>query len=288
MIRSMTAFARQEHKTPWGVLCWELRSVNHRYLELSLRSPEEFRALESRTREGIGARLKRGKVDGTLRYQPVAATPTEFALNEDLLRALLEVNGRIEGMMENPARTRSIDLLKWPNVLQVVEHDLGQLQAEAVSLLEATLQEMVETRLREGAMIKALLIQRCQEIRRQVELVRGQLPAILDGQRRKLTARLEELELKFDPARLEQELVYLVQKMDVQEEIDRLHVHLDEVERVLEQDEPVGRRLDFLMQELNREANTLGSKSVDAVTTRAAVEMKVVIEQMREQIQNIE
>lgn len=288
MIRSMTAFARQERKTPWGVLCWELRSVNHRYLELGLRLPEEFRPLEARARERLGARLRRGKVEGTLRYQPVAATHTEFSLNEELLRRLLEVNARIEGMMENPARTRSIDLLKWPNVLQVVEHDLGQLQEEALGLLEATLGEMVETREREGAMIKALIAQRCQEVRRQVELVREHLPAILDGQRRKLRSRLEELELKFDPARLEQELVYLAQKMDVQEELDRLLVHLEEVERVLEQDEPVGRRLDFLMQEFNREANTLGSKSVDAVTTRASVEMKVVIEQMREQIQNIE
>jgi uncharacterized protein (TIGR00255 family) len=288
MIRSMTAFARQERTTPWGVLCWELRSVNHRYLELSLRFPEEFRALEARAREGIGARLKRGKVEGTLRYQPVAATHTEFTLNEELLHRLLEVNNRIEGMMENPARTRSIDLLKWPNVLQVVEHDLGQLQAEAVSLLEATLKELVETRLREGAMIKGLLVQRCEEIRRQVALVTEHLPAVLDAQRKKLAARLEDLAVKFDAGRLEQELVYLAQKMDVQEELDRLLVHLEEVERVLEQDEPVGRRLDFLMQELNREANTLGSKSVDAVTTRASVEMKVVIEQMREQIQNIE
>lgn len=288
MIRSMTAFARQERKTPWGVLCWELRSVNHRYLELSLRLPEEFRTLEARAREGIGARLKRGKVDGTLRYQPAAASHAEFTLNEDLVRSLLAVNNRIESMMENPARTRSIDLLKWPDVLQVVEHDVSQLQAEAASLLEATLQEMVETRQREGAMIKVLIVQRCQEIRRQVELVREHMPVILDGQRRKLTARLEELEQKFDTARLEQELVYLAQKMDVEEELDRLVVHLEEVERVLEQDEPVGRRLDFLMQELNREANTLGSKSVDAVTTRASVEMKVVIEQMREQIQNIE
>lgn len=288
MIRSMTAFARQERKTPWGVLCWELRSLNHRYLEVSLRFPEEFRALESRVREAIGARLRRGKVEGTLRYQPVAATHTEFSLNEELLRRLLEVNSRIEGMMENPARTRSIDLLKWPNVLQVEEHDIGQLQAEAVSLLDTTLGEMVETRQREGAMIKGLILQRCQDIRQQVELVRGQLPVILDAQRKKLRGRLEELEIKFDTARLEQELVYLAQKMDVQEELDRLLVHLEEVERVLEQDEAIGRRLDFLMQEFNREANTLGSKSVDAVTTRASVEMKVVIEQMREQIQNIE
>jgi uncharacterized protein (TIGR00255 family) len=288
MIRSMTAFARQERKTQWGVLGWELRSLNHRYLELGLRLPEEFRVLEARIREGIGARLRRGKVEGTLRYQPAATGQAEFSLDEDLVRRLLEVNSRIEGMMENPARTRSIDMLRWPGVLQTVEHDLGQLQAEAASLLEATLQEMVQTRLREGAMIKGLISQRCQEIRRQVELVRGQLPAILDGQRRKLRTRLEELEVKFDNARLEQELVYLAQKMDVQEELDRLLVHLEEVERVLEQDEPVGRRLDFLMQELNREANTLGSKSVDAITTRASVEMKVVIEQMREQIQNIE
>jgi len=288
MIRSMTAFARQERATARGLLCWELRSVNHRYLEIGLRLPEEFRALESRVREALGARLRRGKVEAVLRFHPAADGETEFSLDEALLHRLLAVNARIEGMMENPARTRSIDLLKWPGVLQEVEHDPGQLQAEAVSLLEQTLRDMVETRQREGAMIKALIAQRCQEIRRQVDLVRAQLPAILDGQRRKLTARLQELELKFDPARLEQELVYLAQKMDVEEELDRLLVHLEEVERVLEQDEPVGRRLDFLMQEFNREANTLGSKSVDAVTTRASVEMKVVIEQMREQIQNIE
>lgn len=288
MIRSMTAFARREAHTRWGVLSWEVRTVNHRFFDISLRLPEEFRTLEARIREAATSCVKRGKVDATLKFQPAAGGDADLVLNEDLVKSLLSLTGKIEGMMENPARTPSTDILKWPGVLQVVEHDADELQSEAMKLLGETLEEVSATRGREGAKLKALVAQRCDDIRGQVESVREQLPDIVDGQREKLRSRLADLKAELDHERLEQEIAFLAQKTDVNEELDRLGVHVDEVGRVLEQDGPVGRRLDFLMQELNREANTLGSKSVDAATTRASVEIKVSIEQMREQIQNIE
>lgn len=288
MMQSMTAFARREHRTKRGVLSWELRTLNHRYLDISLRLPDEFRALELPVRERMAARVRRGKLEGALRFQADTATPGEFRLNEPLVDQLLEMLTRIESRMENPARPASFDILKWPNVLQAVEVDQGELQDVALQLLDDSLEELQQVRSREGGQIHELILQRCAEISRQVGLVRERLPVIIDHQRARLRARLAELEAGFDPARMEQELLYLVQKADVQEELDRLEVHLGEVERVMAQGGAVGRRLDFLMQELNREANTLGSKSIDAMATRASVDIKVAIEQIREQVQNLE
>ena len=288
MIRSMTAFARQERNTPWGTLGCELRSVNHRFLDLSLRLPEELRALEGRLREYLSARLARGKVDCGIRFQAMAGADAPLVLNKDLVKRLLEANETIEAMMENPARTPPLELLRWPGVLELGAADPEALQAEAMGLVEDCLAAFCAHREREGARMAALIEQRCQALLEQVAAVRARLPEVLENQRSRLRARVAELQAEVDEIRFEQELAYLAQKMDVEEELDRLQVHVEEVRRVLQLDEPVGRRLDFLMQELNREANTLASKSVDAQTTRAAVEMKVLIEQMREQVQNIE
>ncbi len=288
MLQGMTAFARRETKTARGVLAWELRTLNHRYLDVSLRLPDEFRSLETQVREKIAARVRRGKLECILRFQSDAAAPPEFVLNEGLVVRLLEMLERVESRMGNPARPASIDLLRWPGVLQSVEADPEQLQAEALQLLDGVLADIQQARAREGATIRELIMQRCAEIGDQVALVQERMPEINEHHRAKLKARLDELEAGFDPGRLEQELLYITQKADVQEEIDRLRAHLEEVVLVLDDQRPAGRRLDFLMQELNREANTLGSKSIDASTTRASVEIKVAIEQIREQVQNIE
>lgn len=288
MIQSMTAFARREARLPQGTLIWELRTLNHRYLDVSLRLPEEFRAIEFNARELIATRVRRGKLEGTLKFHGGSGESTHFVLNEELVKKVLELHERVEGMMRNPARSSSTDILKWPNVLHPAETDFIPLHAEAVRLLGDTLDELVQTRIREGGTIKGLIAQRSDEIRQHVESVRGRMPSIIEAYKKKLLSRLEELDARFDAGRLEQELLYTVQKADVQEELDRLLVHLDEVRRVMDDEGAVGRRLDFLMQELNREANTLGSKSIDAATTLASVEIKVAIEQMREQIQNVE
>jgi uncharacterized protein (TIGR00255 family) len=290
MTRSMTAFTRQEIKTGWGILSWEMRTVNHRFLEMHVRLPDDMRMLETAVRERINNRLSRGKVDCTLRFQPVAnAQHTSLSLNRELIKLLLAANKEVQEMMtEQPAQLGSLDVLRWPGVIQVVETDPDQLQTEALKLLDGCLEELCVNRQREGAKMKEIILQRSDAIREQVELVKQRLPEIFVNQRQKLINRLQELKSELDMSRLEQEMAYIAQKIDVAEELDRLDVHIEEVQRVLQQDEPIGRRLDFLMQELNREANTLGSKSVDSQTTRASVEMKVLIEQMREQIQNIE
>ncbi len=288
MIRSMTAFTRQTREAEWGVMSWELRSVNHRYLEASLRMPEELRALEMVARERISKRLKRGKVDGFLRFQPVEVADSGLQLNRELIASLVQANETIEELMENPARTQPFDLLRWPGVLQAAEVDPGELKKETLALLERALDELVETREREGAGMKAVIEQRCDAMAAEVVKVRAAMPAILTAQRDRIVARVAELQVELEAERLAQEIAIITQKSDVAEELDRIEVHLEEVRRVLEQNEPVGRRLDFLMQELNREANTLGSKSISTESSSVAVEMKVLIEQMREQVQNIE
>ncbi len=288
MIRSMTAFTRQSREAEWGVLSWELRSVNHRYLEVTLRLPEELRALEMVAREQITQRLKRGKVDGFLRYQPQQSVEGGLQLNAALIDSLLQANETVEGLMENPARTGPLDILRWPGVLQSPEADLSELKKETLALLALALDDLVAAREREGASMKTMIEQRCDAMTAEIVKVRAVMPDILTAQREKMVARVAELQVELDNDRIEQEIAIITQKSDVAEELDRIEVHLDEVRRVLVQDEPVGRRLDFLMQELNREANTLGSKSIATASTSVSVEMKVLIEQMREQVQNIE
>ena len=292
MIRSMTAFASAETETPWGALAFELRSVNHRYLELSPRLPEELRALEPALRERIAAKLTRGKVDVNLRYRPSDAAAVEVRLNEPLLERLERTATAIGARFPNLA-TDFTGLLAWPGVLLREEVDQEGLRAAALQLLDQALDDMHATRSREGERLGVFLRERLEGIARIVSDVRGWLPDIRAALRARLEARLSEIKLpathaSLEPGRLEQELVLQISRMDVDEELDRLSAHIAEARRILALPDAVGRRLDFLMQEFNREANTLGSKSVDQRTTQAAVELKVLIEQMREQVQNIE
>jgi uncharacterized protein (TIGR00255 family) len=288
MIRSMTAFARQEADTTLGYLSWEIRSVNHRYLETAIRLPDELRAAESAVRERLNARLGRGKVDCSCRYRPAAGALSPVTVDRERLSRVLAACREVAEQMEQSVPLSPIELLRWPGVVREVEPDTQPLQEQALALLDRTLDELIATREREGVKIRDLLLHRCTAMTGLVESARRLLPEIRLATREKLLARLAELQAPADPGRLEQELVFLAQKMDVDEEMDRLGGHIEEVRHVLGRDEPVGRRLDFLMQELNREANTLGSKSAAPETTRISVELKVLIEQMREQVQNAE
>ena len=288
MIRSMTAFARQELDTETGALAWEIRSLNHRYLELGVRLPEELRAMETAVRERVGTRLGRGKVECSCRYRPAASAAAPVDIDPDNLLRLLAACDDVAARVPQSDPLNPIEVLRWPGVVREQSVDTAPLMKEALALLEQTLDELLQSREREGEQIQQLLLQRCDAMSELVQQARSCLPEIQAGLREKLELRLAELETIADPGRLEQELVIQVQKCDVDEEMDRLQGHIDEVRRVLGRDEPVGRRLDFLMQELNREANTLGSKSVAAITTTISVELKVLIEQMREQVQNTE
>ncbi len=288
MISSMTAFARQEHRDDLGGLVWELRSVNHRYLEVMVRLPEEFRAIEPTVREMVAKKLGRGKVDCSLRFEAGSGTTAGMKVNTRLAGQLLEAAKEIGQLQHEAVPPRTIDIMRWPGVLESEKQDFTPLQKQAQELLAASLDSLIENRKREGARLGELIQARCSSLQEQVVMVRTRMPSILSGIRERLRARLEELSGELDEGRLEQEMTILCQRLDVDEEMDRLDAHLQEVQQVLQRKEPVGRRLDFLMQELNREANTLSSKANDSETTKIAVEMKVLIEQMREQVQNIE
>jgi uncharacterized protein (TIGR00255 family) len=288
MIRSMTAFSRQEGSTENGLLVWELRSVNHRFSEVSLRLPEDIRFLETQIRERIAGQVKRGKIDASLRFQSTSGQQQPLEIDKPLVEKLAHVTREIDQQLYNAAPINALEVLRWPGVLQAPQQDLDKLANDILTLLDAALSELLESRAREGEKLKAMIETRCDAITAQIVRVEAQLPQILQAMRQRLEERLQEIQAELDPARVEQEIVLLVNKADVDEELDRLKTHVEEVRRVLNQDQPVGRRLDFLMQELNREANTLGSKSISVETTNASVELKVLIEQMREQIQNIE
>ena len=285
---SMTAFARQEAVTQWGALIWELRSVNHRYLEIALRLPEELRALEPRVRELINARLARGKVDGTLRFQPNEAVANAIDLNKEQVQRLLVTAGHLRGLAVDVLPLRVIDILRWPGVLKVSSPDIEGLGTAALEALKAAIEELVETRTREGARMQEFMWQRLATMEQLTAKAKALAPEAAQTFRARLEGRLKEIKQQLEPARLEQEIVLFAQKSDVTEELDRLTAHFTEIRRVFDQPGPIGRRLDFLMQELNREANTLASKSADTRLTNVGVELKVLIEQMREQVQNIE
>jgi uncharacterized protein (TIGR00255 family) len=284
----MTAFARSERTDEWGTAYWELRSVNNRYLDVAPRLPEEVRAVESTVRERVRARLARGKVDCTLRLSLGASRDAHLDLDLDLARRVADATREIDGLLHDPARVSAIDVLRWPGVVRTQSPDVDALGRAVLELLDLALDELVTSREREGQHIAGLLAQRCDEIAAITVAVRKRLPEILEGCRQRLRERLTELVEQLNEERIEQEIAMVAQKTDVAEELDRLDAHVREVRRVLDKEEPAGRRLDFLMQELNREANTLGSKSIDTETTRASVDLKVLIEQMREQIQNVE
>lgn len=287
MIRSMTAFARADHHLEGTSLAWEIRSVNNRYLEISPRLPDTLRPLENTVRERCRARIGRGKVDITLRHQTDQSAP-RLELNEALVKQLSDAARRVGDMILHAGQINPIEVLQFPGVLDARQVDAETLQDTALSLLDDALDALIDTREREGEQLGRFILDRLDGVTEQVDRVRQALPAIREALRDRLRQRVQDAVAKPDPDRLEQELVLAAQKMDVDEELDRLVTHVAEVRRIVEQGGRIGRRLDFLMQELNREANTLASKSVDAGTTAAAVELKVLIEQMREQIQNIE
>ncbi len=287
MIRSMTAFAAGERSTEWGVLSGELRAVNHRFLELGLRLPDELRAFEAVLRERVSARVSRGKLDLVLRLRTTVAGDA-LQVDEALVGRLAALAQRLDAGFPN-LQVQFTELLQFPGVLQSRGLDADALQREALAVLDAVLDDFVAAREREGGKLAQVIGERAEAIAGIAAEVRTLVPQIRAGQRAKLEARLADLSQPADPGRLEQELVIWLQKLDVDEELDRLDSHLVELRRILKGGkEPVGRRLDFLLQEFNREANTLGSKSVDARTSNAAVELKVLIDQIREQIQNIE
>ncbi|HEY5810010.1 MAG TPA: YicC/YloC family endoribonuclease [Povalibacter sp.] len=288
MIRSMTGFARRERQDPWGTLVCELRTVNHRYLEISLRLPDELKALDNDVRQAITAALRRGKVDANLYLKSSATDQHAIEINTVLLDQLSARMAEVRSRIDGTAAVSPLDLLRWPGVIRDAGVDAKPIQAAALELLKQALGELNDTRYREGQRTRELLVSRCTAMRTQVQNVRTRLPEISQRLRERIVERISQLGVTPDPERLEQELVLYAHKMDVDEEMERLGGHLEEVIAVLDSAEPAGRRLDFLMQELNREANTLSSKSQDVETTRAAVDMKVLIEQMREQVQNIE
>ncbi len=288
MIASMTGFARRELGGAWGSLVCELRSVNHRFLEAGLRLPDELRVAEGELRARLAKQLRRGKVDCTINYRRPAGATGPLEIDSAALERLLAAVHTVARTMPQAAAVSALEVLRWPGVVRDESAAGEELLAAAYSVFGATLDELVAARAREGLRLRELLEQRCTGLEALVAGVRARLPEVQARMRARLKERLAELAAGVDPERLEQELAILLQRLDVDEELERLTGHIVEVRRVIAGNEPAGRRLDFLMQELNREANTLSSKSQDLETTRSAVDMKVLIEQMREQVQNAE
>lgn len=284
----MTAFARREEQTEQGDLTWEIRSVNHRYLETSLRLDERFRPLEMKIKKLFSTKLARGKVDASLRYKAPDAQQSTLNIDQDLAQSIIKQCDDLAILTTRPAPVDMLRVMQWPGVLQADNVDQDVLNKAVMASLSLAIDELITTRETEGSALQEMIAQRCVEINNIAIDVRKRMPEILEQQRTRLAERVADMQVQLDPERLEQEMVVLAQKSDVAEELDRLQSHVTEVQNVLQRDEPTGRRLDFLMQELNREANTLGSKSINTETTRHSVELKVLIEQMREQIQNIE
>jgi uncharacterized protein (TIGR00255 family) len=287
MIRSMTGFARRERQFPQGLLAWELKTVNHRFLEIGMRLPEEFRVGEAEFRQGVAASVRRGKVECSLHFRP-AVTAAALEVDAELLASLTQRAQTIAAQAGPAARIDALELLRWPGVIRDNTRDFAPMIAAAHALLADALAELAHFRDSEGGRLRDALEQRCSGLIEFAARVTDRLPEVRARMRAKLLERIAQLVADVDHERLEQELAILAQRLDVDEEIDRLRGHVTEVRKTFAGQEPAGRRLDFLMQELNREANTLSSKSQDIETTRAAVDMKVLIEQMREQVQNVE
>ncbi|EGM68379.1 YicC/YloC family endoribonuclease [Shewanella sp. HN-41] len=287
MIQSMTAYARIEHKAQWGTASWEIRSVNQRYLETYLRLPEQFRSFEPVLRDRLRKRLSRGKVEVNLRYELADNNNNELQLNQALAKQLLDAATWLK-QEAGQGEVNLTDILRWPGVLASGEQDMDAIGADLMTAFDSAIDQFIEARGREGAAIKDMLLSRLDGVSEQIAIVREHMPKVMEYQREKLTNRLAEIKGELDPARIEQEMVLLAQKQDVAEEMDRLEAHVTEARRILKKGGSEGRRLDFMMQEFNRESNTLASKSISTEITSAAVELKVLIEQMREQIQNVE
>jgi len=287
MPRSMTAFARNTTDFPWGSVTCELRSVNHRFLETGFRLPETLRQVEMSLREIARKKLSRGKVDCSIQ---LAFNSTDATVSADLTLAkqYIELAQQLAGQIDNPAAISPLDIMRWPGVLKEQDVESEHLQTAAIETFKLTVSQLLEGRQREGDKLADMIEQRLVGIQEQTTIVRENLPDILTHQRTRLEEKMADMKSQLDESRLEQEMVIIANRTDVDEELDRLDVHIAEIRRVLQSSDSIGRRLDFLMQELNREANTLGSKSIAGVTTQASVELKVLIEQMREQIQNLE
>jgi len=288
MILSMTSFARFEHIEDWGTLTWEIRSVNHRYLEPNFKIPDFARSVEHQLRDTLRKTLARGKVECGLRFEKASMDVGNLNINQALLSQLIETNNEIAKQLNDAAPEQASTFLQWPGVIESVDIDKEIIEKAVLTSFKSALKELVAHREREGAELEKLIHQRLDGILEISGQVKTLIPQMLDQQKKKLLERFEELSLNVDNDRIEQEVVMLAQKIDVDEELDRLVTHVKEVQNTLKKGSPCGRRLDFLMQELNREANTLGSKSINAESSQASVDLKVYIEQMREQIQNIE
>jgi len=288
MLHSMTGFARESVESALGTLTWEIRAVNHRYLDVQFKLPEYLRPKEQAFRQQASAALGRGKVECGLYFRRAVDQQTEMQIDTDLVELLGARLSELSAKLPATAAVNPVDILRWPGVMKQPEVDAEPLFDEAVALLDTALQAINNMRVSEGSRIVDMFQTRCEEIESIATSVRKRMPEVLAASRAKQQERIERLDVSADPARLEVELALIAQKIDVDEELDRLESHLVEIRAALDEKKPVGRRLDFLMQELNREANTLGSKSADTETTKAAVDLKVLIEQMREQIQNVE
>ena len=288
MTNSMTGFASGDCSTEYGDLVWELRTVNHRYLETQFKLPDGFRVLEPMLRDLAAGKLKRGKLDATLQFRPSTQAKSELRINEALAKQVIRQAQMLANDIDKPQPFSGIDVLRWPGVIAEDAIDTTELFQPVQDLLSSSLDSLCAARSREGARIQTMLEDRLEQIALLSEQVRARMPEVLAGIRERVLERARALEARIDDERLEQELVMLAQKMDVAEELDRLDAHVQETRGAFAMEGAIGRRLDFLMQEFNREANTLGSKSADPLTTKAAVDLKVLIEQLREQIQNVE
>lgn len=288
MIYSMTGFARHQHQGDWGQAVWELRSVNHRYLDVSIKVPDRFRALENDMREVIRTQLGRGKVEAYLKFQPGPAITSKIELNEPLLEQLGAASSAMAHFFPGGVQTECTRLLQWPGLIQESSDELEPAHQHILEALTAAVAKLKEARAREGEAIKTMLTSRLAKISEHIGQVQKHYPEILAAAKQNIVNKLSEVQEQLDQERLEQELVYFAQRIDIAEELDRLDAHVAEIHKVIEREENIGRRLDFFMQELNREANTLGSKSQSVHQTHASVDIKVLIEQMREQVQNIE
>lgn len=287
MIHSMTAFSRHEIKGDWGNAVWEIRSVNQRFLETYFRLPEQFRSIEPVLRERFRKQLNRGKVECNLRFNANPGAKSNLSMNTTLAENLLKHANWINEQTLN-SQVNPIEIMRWPGVMEAEEADMNAIQSELLAGFDAALKDFIAARASEGQNMKVLIEQRLDGIVAEAEKVKAFMPEIVQWQRTRITDKFTEANIDLDSTRVEQELVLLAQKMDVDEEIDRLFSHVKETKGILKKGGAQGRRLDFMMQEFNREANTLGSKSINADITNSAVELKVLIEQMREQIQNIE
>jgi len=288
MLKSMTAFARVEQESEQGALTWELKTVNHRYLESNIKLPDNVKEIEPAMRQLMRRYLSRGKLDCSLKWIPSSQQQGSFSVDQNAVEKLNQAISTVSSLMDNVGAATVLDVLKWPGVINTEVGDRQALCHDAISSFEEALKILQENRMREGKQLEPLFEQRLVEIDTITRDVRAYLPEILKKQNELILKRFEAASIEIDKERLAQEMVLLAQKTDVAEELDRLDAHVIEVRQVLKKKEPVGRRLDFLMQELNREANTLSSKSIVSDTTKAAVELKVLIEQMREQVQNVE